>query len=203
MKKAILLLALCLSLATPIFADDSQTNDYSIIKGDFKIICLGDTKEIVKDKINYLLERKEISKRFLGYGTEILGKYAYIFFYYDNNKLYKILFYFTNRYYGGQYFTELKSFHEQVKSMFVELYGQPTTENDYPKNVGKEISITNEWRLDKKNIVLGIINSGWGSFYRNTYATNFYIIDSHMVGQVSNQKSEEQEKQIEDSKKDF
>lgn len=148
-------------------------NDYSNIKGDFKLFKFGDSKKIAISKLKYMEKHKRLlyynistfpNRYFLK--TDLLGRDSNCALYFNNNKLYKIfieiwygkngdlkeLMYFSShpyeRYIYGTKF---------IKELYISLvprYGQPN--KHYIINFNQAANKTvYAWDLKSKTISVG------------------------------------------------
>lgn len=203
--KLILVPLLMLVLSIPIFAEP-QTEDYSNIKGDFKILYLGDTKEVVDAKIKYLKRKKEIfNDRTLDYATTILNRYAFFELQYFDNKLTSIYFRFYDEYYPDQY-DEFKKFVNEIITNFYDLYQKPIPEYKIPLDGEIEYYyqdyIFNTLVLEKKTISFGVYMLKTKLFKRY-YNAIFIISDNELTALKNSTLSPEKQLEKEKFKQDF
>jgi hypothetical protein len=140
----------------------AETPDYSAIEGDFKIFCLGDSPEVVKNKIDYLVQTGITEERFEphGFATKVFGESMYCGFEFYNDMLWRIQITSWRSYLYSALDTSLKDITmNRIRKSFVELYGKPTKDYGYPMVFNlKEgwITYISQWVLDKKTITIGI-----------------------------------------------
>jgi hypothetical protein len=132
-------LALVLFIATFLLCRIAMATDYLEIKGDYKTLCLGDTKEIVLEKVKHLDYTGEINKSndFPASYFTVKGVFedireTNVSLQYYQDRLYEIKLW--SRYYsaldvdGAIKHILLK----RIKPLFIELYGEPVKEYKYP-----------------------------------------------------------------------
>lgn len=110
--------------------------DYSDIKGDFKIFCLGDSLDAVKQKASYLIERGEVrahpSNLPFTYRTLVFDSEASLHFSFSGDKVNKIGIIFQELYLTENDFDVLYENIAYLKYFFTKTYGGVTTENVLP-----------------------------------------------------------------------
>jgi hypothetical protein len=135
-------------------------DDYSNIKGDFKIFCLGDSKEITKAKVAYLKNKKEIRRTLHAfiYNTSIGKESVELHFYFKEDKLYNIFI-------ASNYTFSIQDYHYRLKSYYlntllpilISAYGEPTKDLGYPFFFSADgTSYGSFWQLEKKVVDVGV-----------------------------------------------
>jgi hypothetical protein len=202
MKLRMLLVSLILLVFSfPAFAFE----DYSNVKGDFKIFCLGDSKEICKDKVAYLKNKKEIrgTLRFFTYNTSIGKEPVQFRLNFKEDKLYHIFIAAHRRFGTSDYHYGLKNYYLNIFfPILLSAYGKPTKNLGYPAFFYADgTNYGSFWQLEKKVIEIGIKrNSGIlsGSGGPSYYAViNIYNKDHLKENQ------QQQDVEIKDAAKDF
>lgn len=185
MKKVLLAIALFFFSAS-CFA----YNDYSTTKGDFKIFSLGDRFEVVKEKFNYLMDKKEISadsnclKTLTnGFGWAVLSNVNTL--YHNSNVmlsvsaddgLFDIKISFDSV--SEEYYESLKNFVEQVViKNFNSIYGKPVFKNSFPT--------INDLKKETTKGILGY----YSSKYLVGWKTNSKIVITTVHMSTSDQKN--------------
>jgi len=205
MKKIIIAISLLILMSIPVIADDNE-QDYSTIKGDYKIICLGDTKDVVMNKIKYLKKQKEMTENPFGYTVKILDTTCRVRFNYYNNRLQQINIILVKFYYIDDFNNTMRNFIEnQLNPMFEDLYGEPTTNYNYPNILectNGYITYIAIWDIDKKIIKTGIGESRMGSG-KIVYQPIITISDKEITNAQQQEENDSQSDMINNAKKDF
>lgn len=147
MKKLILVSVLVLVLCSVGFCE----NDTSHIKGDYKTLCLGDTKDIVQRKVDSLLQRQEFTSG--GKCTDKQNEYAFVASLL-NQPTFVTLILYDNQLYQIELLTSFPNpvktadFEQNLLALFKEQYGLPA-------RTGYDYYV---WEINNKRIEVGQIN---------------------------------------------
>ena len=165
MVRWLALVTVCLVCAFPLMA----ATELEKTKGDYSILCLGDSKAIVKEKIQSLKDKKEIQlvsptsfkSRFLEKDVE-----CKLFFY--QNKLYQIWLGFP-KLPLSEYNGKLKKMVEkELIPSLSKIYGSVSEEYGYPASIDSNGSmlLVAEWIKDTKGVLIGLtrITSGYVAY---------------------------------------
>jgi hypothetical protein len=171
-----LLIVVFIGIGTPVLAFE----DYSGFKGDFSIFSLGDDVDTIKDKIDFLVDKKIAIKEddypVISYGfASVLMKISKEEFIctlnFGNEGVYCILIcYMEYRYTGQQFNTIIPKIINQKKDEFSKEYGEPIVKRAIPvyKDFLTELDSYNiwdvygvyEWLNADNRILLGIHQEG-------------------------------------------
>jgi hypothetical protein len=204
----------CFIIITVLFSINISyaDEDYSTVKGDWKIIKLGDTKDVVYAKLKYLEDKKEIEihrgykEIEISYISSVMFEYDYIdvSFEFFENKLYKITIEFRN-YLADEAENAIKPFIlNKIKPMFTKLYGKPYQSYGFPDILSIDsgyINYTDKWIIKQNNlskeIIIGVSNSSYKYFVR------IYIIDSELNKQYLKDQEAKSKSNVDKTSKDF
>lgn len=189
-----------------IFSVTHAGNDYSSIKGDYKILCLGDTRTIVIDKLNYLYSKNEVDPLMDFPGTFFTvsdifedGRLANVSLEYFRDKLYEIRIW-------GRYFSAMEVdtiikniLLKRLKPIVIKNYGKPTIEYRYPSafDVLKYDRAVAKWDLKTKIITLLVDQ------YQYEYGPCMVIQDKQLLELKNKEDQITSKKQQEKFKNDF
>ena len=197
----------------------SAKDDYSNIKGDWKIIQLGDDNETVIKKLNYLQKKGAFDEygvfdNFSEDGTYsiVVGcakmfddKYIGIKLSFTNDKLlYSIIFSFENVK-ENSYDTIIKNqLYKKIKPMFTKIYGEAIESNDFPDIdylVDKQLYVTDVWEIKQVNKLKSI---SIGAFkFGDYYHAQIIILDKNLQNKLLKDKDEALDNTIKNSIDDF
>ena len=179
----------------------SATSMAKYEKGDYKVFSLGDTKELIKEKVNYLVITGELVKGNGDYfTTKIAGETFDGYFSYYNDQLYKMSFY-SKEYNAMRYDTYLKDLMmDKIKPMFSGSYGEPVNDYGYPSFFNLKDGYTrfiSRWRDGDKEIIIGVSS---GDF---TYEGAILIVDTALEKQKEKDEEDAKKAQAQQSASDF
>lgn len=177
--------------------------DYSNVKGDFKILVLGDLSETIQQKLDYLIGKGEATLKYSGYEffyTMVFDSKVEGFLEYFQDKLYKISISFPKQT-ADHINTDIKSTIENsIKPMFLKLYGKPTNTYDFPTILTLQdgyMTSCYKWVLEKKTIYVGITADEF------QYNAEIKIIDNGLNKAKQDFDKQEKQKSQEKSTSDF
>lgn len=174
MKRSILFFCALLLISTSVLA---ATQEYSQIKGDYKCFILGEEKEIVEDKYDYLVKNKQISRAYSGkdvFISNLLDEEVMGFLSYYDNRLISITLSDSTEVSASEIDHGLKNRVAKIISMFDSLYGPPTRDFGYPNILQLTdgyITFAAKWVLQDKTITVGVGESDW-KYYSNISITH-------------------------------
>ncbi len=127
-----------------------------VFAGDYKTLVLGDSEEVTTQKFITLAKNRDIRLKDNSLYTTILNYDVEIYPGFFDKKLYSIELYFPKSYVSVdvEYMIE-----DEIKPMLIKVYGQPTSEYDYPGIIDLSpgyLSYCYKWNLQNKTIILGI-----------------------------------------------
>lgn len=201
-----LIMAVCLLALPLIVRGTAFTADYSSVKGDYKILCLGDSRDEVLEKLDYLDSAGEIKKSryFTANFFEVKGVFedsrmTNVALDYYKDKLYQIEFW--DRTYSA---LDVDGFirhviYNRLEPMFTDLYGSPTQEWKYPDfaDVMKQDRPVVRWDLENKILTLLVEE------YELKYGPVILIQDKKLLAQKRAEEEEKAVKMQEKTKSDF
>lgn len=192
--RLMLFVVLLVALAVTALAEDYD-------KGDYKILALGDSRDMVQEKVDYLVETGGLKggNNLFAY-TEIAGEKFTIYLSYYNDLLYRMSFY-SEKYNAMRVDTYLKGIMmDKIKPMFAGVYGNPIDDYGYPAFFDLKDGYINficRWKDGGKEITIGVSS---GDF---EYQGVIWMIDTALEAQKEKDEEEAAKNKALESARDF
>lgn len=185
MKKLLILLGIILLIPSLTFA------------GDYKTFILGESEEVTAQKFITLAKNGDIKLKNNSLYTTILNYDVEIYPGFFDKKLFSIELYFPKSSMSAnvEYMIE-----DEIKPMFIQLYGKPTREYEYPNILDLSpgyLGYCYQWILPNKTIILGVTKDAESN--AQTCGAEIMILDN----KLAKAKEERKSKILGESGKDF
>ena len=182
---------------------NAQEQDYSGVKGDFKIFLLGDSPDIVKAKIDYLVAKNAVVARYAPHSCvlTVFGEEMYCGFEFFHDQLQKIALSSWNMHPINDLDGDLEDLIlNRIKPSFVEIYGKPTNDYGYPTIFDLRegyVTFVAQWKLPRKTITLGVMQ------YKFELGAVIWITDNALTKAKQDEEAAKKQAENQSSKNDF